>query len=204
MARDRLNSPTYGRKVLERSDKCMVSNTEMTADGIEIYMHQIFRLADEYIKSELDGDRERVKDYFPDMLMYISDRIPKPDNADIELLDKIFDIYTRLCTKYRQLPTLEAFSWLVKINRSTFSDWGNGEYRSTTHSNTVKKWFDTCKSFAVNRLINKGGVDANLIFACKSAYGMVEAPVPAMGVERKQILSVDELPKLSLSEEEDI
>ena len=152
----------------------MISNTEMTEDGTEFYFHQIFLYADEYIASELGGDKEQVKDYFPDMLMYIADRIPKPPNEDIELLNRIFNIYVRLCTKYKQLPTLEAFSWLVKINRSTFSDWGNGEYRSSTHSNTTKKWFDTCKSFAVNKLINKGGVDANLIFACKAAYGMAE------------------------------
>lgn len=164
-----------------------MSNAETTADGTEVYLHQIFLYADEYVSSRLDGNKEELKDYFPDMLVFISDRIRKPPNEDIELLDKIFDIYVRLCTKYKQLPTLEAFSWLVKINRSTFSDWENGEYRSATHSNTVKKWFDTCKSFVVNRLHNKGGTDANLIFAAKAAYHMTEtAPVQ---VQNPQIVT---------------
>lgn len=210
----------------------MVDNVEITADGkIEVYLHRVFELADEYIEKQLDGDKEQVKDYFPDMLMYIADGIEKPPNEDIKLLDKLFSIYVKLCTKNKQLPTLEAFSWLVKINRSTFTDWSNGEYRnkvyytadgkvidnintwrfnhrgeeyrevsSTTYSDTVKKWFDICKSFAVNKLINKGGVDANLIFACKAAYGMAEtSPVPIEDAVSKRVLTAAELPRLDIN-----
>lgn len=165
----------------------MAGNVEVTEDGVEIYTNKIFELADEYISQELDSDKEQLKDYFPDMIMYIGDRIPKPPNENIRLLDKIFDIYVRLCTRYKQLPTLEAFSWLVNINRSTFSDWKSGQYRSTTHSTTIKKWFDICKSFAVNRLINKGITDVNLIFACKSAYGMSETAHIPIEPSRQQL-----------------
>lgn len=120
-----------------------------------------------------------VADAFVDMIFYIADRIPKPSNDNIELLDELFDVYVRICTRYNVLPTLEVFSFLVNINRSTFSDWMRGDYRtSTSHGNTVKKWFDICKNCTINRLNNQAGTNANLIFVAKAAYGMAEtAPV---------------------------
>lgn len=167
------------------------------ADGAEIYQHDIYYYADEYIQSELGGDIDSVQDSFPAMILYIADNIIKPDNADIELLDNIFNIYIRLCSKYKVLPTLELFSFLVNINRDTFHSWSVGEYRaSTAHSDTVKKWFNICKSFTVNRLHNKGGTDANLIFIAKAAYGMAEtAPVQTANTAQR-VLTAAELPKL--------
>ena len=56
---------------------------------------------------------------------------------------------------------------------------------STAHSQTVKKWKETCKNFLVNSLQNSKGVDANKIFIAKAAYGMVEtAPVPVQNTEQ--------------------
>ena len=70
----------------------MKDNTVTTADGIEVYKHNIKYYADEYIINELDIDhvdqdnKQIVKDNFVDMLFYISDHITKPDNADIKAL----------------------------------------------------------------------------------------------------------------------
>lgn len=165
------------------------SNTTVTEQGIEVYENDIYRLVDEYINTvlqvtpeEFDTQKEYkavVADSFVDMIFYIADRIPKPSNDDIELLDNIFNIFVRVCSKYNVLPTLEVFSFLVNINRSTFSDWMRGDYRtSSSHGITVKKWFDICKNCTVNRLNNQPGTNANLIFVAKAAYGMAEtAPV---------------------------
>lgn len=165
------------------------SNTTVTEQGIEVYENDIYRLVDEYINivlqvtpEEFDTQKEykaTVADSFVDMIFYIADRIPKPSNDDIELLDNIFNIFVRVCSKYNVLPTLEVFSFLVNINRSTFSDWMRGDYRtSSSHGTTVKKWFDICKNCTVNRLNNQPGTNANLIFVAKAAYGMAEtAPV---------------------------
>ena len=165
------------------------SNTTVTEQGIEVYENDIYRLVDEYIDTvlqvspeEFDTQKEyksTVADSFVDMIFYIADRIPKPSNDDIELLDNIFNIFVRVCSKYNVLPTLEVFSFLVNINRSTFSDWMRGDYRtSSTHGITVRKWFDICKNCTVNRLNNQPGTNANLIFVAKAAYGMAEtAPV---------------------------
>lgn len=180
-------------------------NTE-TINGTDVYMHKVFLLADEYVKAQLNGNEEKVTEYFRDMIFFISDRLERPDNSDIEALDNLFNAYVRLCTRYRKLPTLECYSWLVKINRATFTDWSNGEYRSSTaHGNTVKKWLNICKGFAVDELSNSKYANPNLIFTAKAAYGMREtAPVPAIETEKKSVLSVDELPKLCVLEEENI
>ena len=167
----------------------MKDNTDITSAGIEIYRHDINYYADEYIKNELELEhvdqesKKIVKDNFVDMLFYISDRISKPDNADIKALDNIFSVYVRLCSKYSVNPTLEAFSFLVDINRATFTSWNNGDYRTQEHSDTVKKWMNICKGFLVNNLGNSKGTDANKIFIAKAAYGMAETKA----VEQEQI-----------------
>jgi hypothetical protein len=157
----------------------MTDNTIKTDNSIEVYTNDIYRLVDEYIDIELLGDKEQVKESFMDMIFYISDRIPKPSNDNIQLLDDIFNIYIRLCSKYKTLPTIEQFSFLVNINNNTLSAWGNNEYRiGQPHSLTVKKWKETCKKFLINNLQNSKGGDINKIFIAKAAYGMVEtAPV---------------------------
>ena len=167
----------------------MKDNTDITSAGIEIYRHDINYYADEYIRNELEIDhvdqesKKIVKDSFVDMLFYISDRISKPDNADIKALDNIFSVYVRLCSKYSVNPTLEAFSFLVDINRATFTSWNNGDYRTQEHSDTVKKWLNICKGFLVDNLGNSKGTDANKIFIAKAAYGMAETKA----VEHEQI-----------------
>ena len=195
----------------------MKDNTVTTSNGIEIYKHDINYYADEYIHSELDIDhvdqdnKQIVKDSFVDMLFYISDRIEKPDNADIKALDNIFSVYVRLCSKYGINPTLEAFSFLVDIDRTTFTNWINGQYRTTEHLNTVKKWMNICKGFLVNNLGNSKGTDANKIFIAKAAYGMAETKA----VEQEQItgarktveqiaqdIGADELPDLESQEDD--
>lgn len=167
----------------------MKDNTDITSTGIEIYRHDINYYADEYIKNELEIDhvdqesKKIVKDSFVDMLFYISDRISKPDNADIKALDNIFSVYVRLCSKYSVNPTLEAFSFLVNIDRNTFTTWANGTYRTADHSSTVKKWLNICRGFLVDNLGNSKGTDANKIFIAKAAYGMAETKA----VEQEQI-----------------
>lgn len=167
------------------------NNTVIADQGIEVYENEIYRLVDDYINTVLqispeDYDTQKeykavIADSFVDMIFYIADRIQKPSNDNIELLDSIFNIYVRICTRYGVLPTLEIFSFLVGIERRTFTCWMNGQYRTaSSHGDTVKKWFDICKNCTINRLNNQTGTNANLIFIAKAAYGMAEtAPVQA-------------------------
>lgn len=173
-------------------------NTVKSEVGIEVYQNDICRLVDEYIDTELDGNTESVADNFVSMIFYIADNIQKPSHDDIELLDNLFSIYVRICAKYKVLPTLEVFSFLTGIHRTTFTDWANGLYRvNSAHGITVKKWFDVCKSFTLNRLHNQSGTNANLIFVAKAAYGMAETAPVQVGNQNSQALADSELPKLT-------
>lgn len=176
-------------------------NTETVNNGVEVYTHQLFTLADKYIQERLKGNEEDVPKHFRDMIFFMADRIERPSNSEIELLDSLFEAYTRVCARYGRLPTLECFSWLVKIDRTTFTDWSNKEYRSSTsHSNTVKKWLNICRGFTVDELSNSKFANPNLIFIAKSAYGMREtSPIPAIETEHKPYLSADEPIRLDIS-----
>lgn len=176
------------------SNFAVKADTSHNAELVEVYTSDIFRLADEFIQTELDGKRDRdlLKSEFRNMVFYIHDSIPRVDNNNIELIDSIFNIYIRLCAKCSVLPTLEAFSWLTGIDNATFSDWMNGEYRKLTpeYSKTVKKWKETCKGSLVYDLTQKGGSDINKIFIAKAVYGMAEtAPVPAEPIRRLEPLT---------------
>ena len=178
----------------------MLKNTEITENKTEIYIHQVFLLADQYIQEQLEGDTEKVPEYFRDMIFYISDRIECPDHADIGALDNLFDTFVRLCTRYKKLPTLSCFSFLTKINRATFADWNNREYRSSTgHSNAVQKWKDTCKNFVIDELSNSKKVDPNLIFVAKSCHGLIEAVPEPTPEPQRRFMTMDQLPDLRKS-----
>ena len=89
----------------------MKDNTVNVQD-IEIYLDNINIYADEYINTVLcispdnENYKKEVSDSFVDMIFYIADHIQKPSNDNIELLDKMFNTYVRLCSKYHVLPTL--------------------------------------------------------------------------------------------------
>lgn len=165
----------------------MKDNTITTADGIEVYTSQITEIADRYI-SDLE-DKESIYDYtvFTDMLLSISDNMTPLNNYnDITVLDNLFDIYKRLCSKYRVLPTLYDFSMMINIDPSTITSWINGDYRggpTSPHSKTAKKWKQYCAGRLASNLSNSKGTDANKIFIAKAAYGMAETKA----VEQEQI-----------------
>lgn len=165
----------------------MKDNTITTADGIEVYTSQITEIADRYI-SDLEG-KESIYDYtvFTDMLLSISDNMTPLNNYnDITVLDNLFNIYKRLCSKYRVLPTLYDFSMMINIDPSTITSWINGDYRggpTSPHSKTAKKWKQYCAGRLASNLSNSKGTDANKIFIAKAAYGMAETKA----VEQEQI-----------------
>ena len=143
----------------------MKDNTVNVQD-VDIYLDNINIYADEYINTVLcispdnENYKKEVSDSFVDMIFYIADHIQKPSNDNIELLDKMFNTYVRLCSKYHVLPTLEVFSFLVGINRTTFTDWMNGVYRTnSSHGYTCyseKTYFLTAKGnwFSAFTVIN--------------------------------------------------
>ena len=94
-------------------DTEMKDNTITTADGVEVYTSQITEIADRYI-SDLE-DKESIYDYtvFTDMLLSISDNMTPLNNYnDITVLDNLFNIYKRLCSKYQEGVRYHHFKYL--------------------------------------------------------------------------------------------
>lgn len=168
----------------------MKDNTVTTVDGVEVYTSQITEIADRYIADLEDIDSIYTYEVFTDLLLYISDNMTPLDNYnDITVLDNLFNIYKRLCSKYRVLPTLYDFSMMINIDPSTITRWMNGETRgglTSEHCKTAKKWKQYCAGRLASNLSNSKGTDANKIFIAKAAYGMAETKA----VEQEQITGV--------------
>lgn len=165
----------------------MKDNTVTTVDGVEVYTSQIAEIADRYIDDLEDIDSIYTYEVFTDLLLYISDNMTPLNNYDdIRVLDNLFNIYKRLCSKYRVLPTLYDFSMMINIDPSTITRWMNGETRgglTSEHCKTAKKWKQYCAGRLASNLSNSKGTDANKIFIAKAAYGMAETKA----VEKEQI-----------------
>ena len=165
----------------------MKDNTVTTVDGVEVYTSQIAEIADRYIADLEDIDSIYTYEVFTDLLLYISDNMTPLNNYDdITVLDNLFNIYKRLCSKYRVLPTLYDFSMMINIDPSTITRWMNGETRgglTSEHCKTAKKWKQYCAGRLASNLSNSKGTDANKIFIAKAAYGMAETKA----VEKGQI-----------------
>ena len=168
----------------------MKDNTVTTENGIEVYTSQIAEIADRYIADLEDIDSIYTYEVFTDLLLYISDNMTPLNNYDdITVLDNLFNIYKRLCSKYRVLPTLYDFSMMINIDPSTITRWMNGETRgglTSEHCKTAKKWKQYCAGRLASNLSNSKGTDANKIFIAKAAYGMAETKA----VEQEQITEV--------------
>lgn len=193
----------------------MKDNTVTTVDGIEVYTSQITEIADRYIADLEDIDSIYTYEVFTDLLLYISDNmIPLNNYDDITVLDNLFNIYKRLCSKYRVLPTLYDFSMMINIDPSTITRWMNGETRgglTSEHCKTAKKWKQYCAGRLASNLSNSKGTDANKIFIAKAAYGMAETKaveqVRITGATKtvKQIakeIGADELPDFGDQEDD--
>lgn len=163
----------------------MKDNTVTTVDGTEVYTSQIAEIADRYIADLEDIDSIYTYEVFTDLLLYISDNMTPLNNYDdITVLDNLFNIYKRLCSKYRVLPTLYDFSMMINIDPSTITRWMNGETRgglTSEHCKTAKKWKQYCAGRLASNLSNSKGTDANKIFIAKAAYGMAETKAVEQG-----------------------
>ena len=163
----------------------MKDNTVTTVDGVEVYTSQITEISDRYIADLEDIDSIYIYEVFTDLLLYISDNMTPLNNYDdIRVLDNLFNIYKRLCSKYRVLPTLYDFSMMINIDPSTITRWMNGETRgglTSEHCKTAKKWKQYCAGRLASNLSNSKGTDANKIFIAKAAYGMAETKAVEQG-----------------------
>ena len=187
-----------------------MANTIKVERGIEIYESQIQEFADEYICNLEHADEIRRTPIFKGMLKSIFTNVFKISKGDIkynnknsnidysniDLLNNIWDIYTGLCYKYMQNPTLLNFSMLTGIAHETLTDWTNGNYRDngselgSSHRQSAKKWLKECESAAYDVALsgNPGGM-----FILKANYGYTEAPQQIQIMGQDQHKSIEQI-----------
>jgi len=116
----------------------LVSNAERAYNDIDIYKHDIFALADEFLETQLEPERRpliyKQNGIFRALIIYISNHIKGNINrGDINLLDDLFNIYISLCVKYDKTPTLGMYAYMVGISPDIIVSWESGEYRSNVY-----------------------------------------------------------------------
>lgn len=147
-------------------------------DEIRAYGEEITSITETYIDTVRAGDLKNPPSWFPDLMLYIADRIPKPRH-DITLLDGLWSIYKRVCARAGILITVQHFATMITINYGTLGDWRRGEYQkgNPLFAATVKKWVRECEAALSADVSTKDGASVNKIFVLKAAYGWSDAPV---------------------------
>lgn len=180
-----------------------IKDNTVNVQGVDIYESNIQYYADEYIANELNDPSDIYNSsLFTGMIKYIHKAVfknNKPDTANIELLDNIWEVYTALCYKYKKRPTILNFSLLIGVDNSTIDTWRSGEYRSnglgatSPHSLTVKKWLKECESSLLDGATEYNSIGC--IFALKANYGYIETAqrIELVGQSNQPQLSRDEL-----------
>lgn len=178
-----------------------MANTVRAENGVEVHKTEIDEAAEDYIQETFGADCEedeikllmRKPQPFRGMLKYINNRFFKLkdgdikynnknsniDYGDIDYINRLWDIYTSLCYRYLQNPTLLNFSLFTGIANETFSDWISGNYRggtdgaSSAHCQTAKKWQEECEAALYDTAMTG---NPGAMFLLKSNYGYTETP----------------------------
>ena len=162
-------------------------NTIKTLDGIEVYEHELFRLADEFEYQTQNKDSIGKPAWITGLLDHIYVSLFKPiskrqhgetsslDYEDIESLDRLFHWFVTLMARYSVTPSMLDFATMTGISRQTFFEWREGITRgkSAEHGRTAKRWYTLCESSLARKATEQNGIGA--IFALKACYQWKEA-----------------------------
>ena len=165
-----------------------------------------FEIAREYINTLDDPEEikdnnglfvDMLKDIYKKYLVYVLGNDKGYNNRyDYQLLDKLFDIYTRLCyrLKKNKRPNMLEFTIFTHTSRQILYNAVYNQTKKLTPKDIqcVKRWFTECE----NSLVNGSGVFE--IFLLKSQYRYNDNLAPLPVSDQTTPLSVGELPDLGL------
>lgn len=178
-----------------------MANAVKTSNGIEVHKTEVDAVAEDYIQETFGDDCQedeiktlmRKSQPFKGMLKYINNRLFKLkdgdikynnknsniDYSDIDYINRLWDIYTSLCYRYLQNPTILNFSLFTGIDMDTFNCWKTGENRggidgaSSAHAESYKKWLAECEGALYDTAMTG---NPGAMFLLKSNYGYTETP----------------------------
>lgn len=163
----------------------MDDNCLMLADGTELYTSQIYQSVDEFVADLPEGRTLEESETFSGMISYLYDTLFKPtergkhgsilDYDDLDSLDRVWMIYTRLCGRYKQTPSLYEYCTLTGISPDTLTDWQNGRLRASDAERvrTIKRWKNQTVAALEKKCINNNSIGS--IFTLKAAHGWKES-----------------------------
>lgn len=179
----------------------MQDNVIQTASGSEVYTHEILTLFDEYVHGLENPDEDIKKTgIFTGALKHVYLNLFKPTESklynahtnlnldDVDTLNDIWSVYTRLCYRFNHRPTILRFSILTGISMETFDNWRRRETRSNTskHFESCKRWLSECENSLYDGASESNSIGS--IFLLKSNFGYREAaPIPAELEAKPQI-----------------
>lgn len=168
------------------SDINTTSVTDKDGKSIDVYEDDISMYLDEYIHSHTDIEsmRKEPQSRWNAALIYIykalfkdsRDKLLSDTNLyngyDIELINKLCDIYINLCYEYDKEISIIGFSKLTGINQDTFYNWGNREVQVSSGGFEIYKKLNSEREESLsNKLISGGLNPMKILPALNRHYG---------------------------------
>lgn len=98
-------------------------------------------------------------------------KFPKIDTSDPEQVNQRVDEYLDFCMEHDAMPTLSGAALAIGVGRDTLWTWETGRYRTSGHSNAVKKIRSAIED-SMTRMLMEGKMNpAAAIFLLKNWYG---------------------------------
>ncbi|MCD7724311.1 MAG: hypothetical protein LUI12_01945 [Clostridiales bacterium] len=149
--------------------KCIDNKTDFELININTSDAAINDIANKYIN---DRHLNAIQSTgFNSLLLYISQNYVSKhiDVTNTDDLIYYFNIYVELCAICNIIPDMSSYSIFIDVSYHTLTDWINGEYRSSTHTEIVKKMREFCKMTCVTEA-SRGNVGA--IYVSKAIHGL--------------------------------
>lgn len=177
----------------------METNSLTAENGSEVYENEILLYLDEYIRQhDIKDMRKEPQSRWNAMLIYIGKHCfygplkyklkskTKIDNGsilnhgnmttcgryDLNLINRICDIYIYLCYEYEKEISLLGFSKLTGLTNDTLWNWGNENTRANSSASEIyKKLTQEREESLSNKLVSNRGNSLGLLGVLNRHYG---------------------------------
>lgn len=179
-----------------------VNNTvDVFKDDIDIYIH--LWMDDRNITDMCKVSQNRWYNccqYVYDNVFKINPVYLKDDNHisnqyDIDKVNKVLDIYIRLCNDFEKVINIVGFTFFTGIHRDTLNGWVNGERLGSTASDICKKLDEMREESLVGLQVSGKGNPMNYMPSLNKYCGFNMPGVRDQG-SRARALTAEELPRL--------
>ena len=196
----------------------MADNIIRSEDGIEVYENGIHTYLDEYLEThDVKDMHKEPQSRWNAALLYINKCMFKPhrdilradnydtgklihnnstnNNAyDLDVVNRLCDIYIDLCYEYDKEVSILGFSKLTGINPDTFYDWGNESSRPGSSGCEIYKKLNREREESLsNKLISGKQNPVGLLGALNRHYGWnMGQPRGTSGEQRQSLEQIQE------------